>query len=422
MKTPKSKYATPRVAALAAVLAAGTAMPTLAQASTAANATIQNSVTVNYADAANNPQTGITTTVNVTVELLKATASLTLNPTTPNATIAPGQTTTYQYFLTTNANGPDTFTASASISVDQLNTASTLNISGGGVTLGASTVAQDVVVAASGDTPVLVPRDLVADGVINGIAPGETVVIGTAVFTVAAVGNIDQAGVGTSTLMLTGNGTAANLTAGTLIRERRTVSVTVTPGNYVAPGDKLITHSISATDGTNVTASVANTTTVSGIALTVTKYVRCVPGPIACTNPGAPAFTLNIPATSTSIDYYSAGVSGAPGATLEYLVRIQNTGGANATNVVIQDAIPAFTTLVPASLAVHESDGDFVTVNILDSNGDAGEASTSTVYLYPGSDLSTNLGNDGAAGVGNGTGGVISGGQSAYGRFQVTIN
>lgn len=409
MKLFQSKFATPRFAAMATVLFAGAALlPLQANANTAANTTVRNIVTVSFADAANTAQTPVTSQVDVTVSLVKAAA--TLAQVTADQTIAPNGTASYTYSLTSNANGPDTQTVSTSLTTDQT-PASSLSATGA-IVLGASTVATAGSIAAVGPTNITVPSDLSnADGAVNGIAGGsiDTVEINGQVFVVASV--TDNGGFGTSTITVTGNGTVTPISVGNLIKERATFSITVTPGPYVGPGNKIVVNSTSATDGTNTSNTTVTTTTISGVTLVVTKYVRCSAG--SCTNPGVADFTLG------ATNYYLSGVSGAPGATLEYLIRIDNAlGNSVANDVVIADPIPAFTTLSAGTLATGDNLGVFTAATAVVDSGDTGEVNGTTVFLYPGtggSDVATGGGNP------NGDGGSLAGGNSVYGRFSVLI-
>lgn len=406
MKMIQSKFAMPRFAAIATVLFAGAALlPLQASANTAANTTVRNIVTVSFADAANTAQTPVTSQVDVTVSLVKAAA--TLVQVTADQTIAPNGTASYTYSLTSNANGPDTQTVSTSLTTDQT-PASSLSATGA-IVLGASTVATAGSIAAAGTTGIIVPSDLVGGGDVNGIATGDTVVINGQVFVVASV--TDNGGVGTSTITVTGNGTLTAIAVSDLIRERATFSITVTPGPYVGPGNKIVVNDTLATDGTNPSNTTVTTTTISGVTLVVTKYVRCSAG--SCTNPGVADFTLG------ATNYYLSGVSGAPGATLEYLIRIENAvGNSTANDVVIDDPIPAFTTLSAGTLATGDNLGVFTAATAVVNDSDTGEVIGNTVYLYPGtggSDVATGGGNP------NGDGGSLAGGNSTYGRFSVLI-
>lgn len=416
MKTLKSKYATPRVAALAAALAAGSAMPMLAEANTAANTTIRNSVTVSFADAANTAQTPVTTQVDVTVSLVKA--APTLAQVTADASIAPDQTQVYTYALTANANGPDSYTVNTSLTLDET-PASGLTVTGSPVLLGATTVATPGTIAASGNTSIVVPSDLVAGTEVNGIQGGDTVVINGGVFVVASVTDngpvpaLPGGPIPTSLITVTGNGTATAITAGMLVAERGSFDIEVNPGTYTGPGNKLITNNTTANvTGTPalVSGTVTTTTTVNGVTLTVTKFVRNVTAPIVG---GGTTVTVG------GGTYYTTGISGAPGNVLEYLIRVENAVGNSAANdVVIADAIPAFTALVPGTLAVGNNAGVFTPATDVVDDNNPGEVNGGTVNLYPGTG-----GNDIATGGGNpaGDGGSIAGGEVAYGRFSVTI-
>lgn len=159
-----------------ALLAAGTlSVASQAVATTAADTTIRNSVTVNYADTAGNAQTALTAIVDVTVNLVRANPVLNApaNQSTDSATNA-----VYAYTITTAANGLTSYALSTPLSQSAGISGSTAGASVATVTLGATTVASSVTIAAAGTTVINVPRDNTADATINGLQVGDTVVIG----------------------------------------------------------------------------------------------------------------------------------------------------------------------------------------------------------------------------------------------------
>lgn len=418
MTTRKKRLALFPGLALTAMFGAGLlilALPGQATATTAANAVITNTATVSYSDAGSNPQTPIQATTNVTVNLVTATPALN-DPGNPAAS-ASGVAVNRTYTITSTANGPDDYTLSATTDAPQTGVTSTVQAfrdSGDGadlaslvITLGATSVYTGTTIAAAGTTAITVPNDGVAGGGLNGLVAGDTVVVNGAVHTVNAI-TADPA-TGTATITLNGNGTANVVTTGMLIAERFTFISKVTPvGTGAAPGTATVT--IHAADGVSTVADEPTLYTINPIALTVTKYVANLTTPVVG---GGSTVTLG------GVTYYSSGVNGFPGQTLEYVIGIVNGAtAAQATNVVISDPIPAFTTYVASSMKVDTTGNNSWDGGIADgdANGDAGEANGTTVYIYAGTG-----GTDGAAGFGNGTGGTLATSTTTYGAFRVTI-
>lgn len=425
MKTIQSQIAMPRLAAAAVALVTGSLLlPGAASANTAANATIRNTVTVNYADAGNTQQAPVTDEVDVTIQLVAATPTLNAPG---NQTIAPSSTATYNYTVSSNANGPDSYTLGTSVGTQTNLAGSTASTTPAiPITLGATTVAvAPGLIAANTPTAITVPSDqsnpLTPDNIVNGIAALDVVVIGGVRCDVTAVTDSGTAATGaiTNSTITVDCDAAVTPLVGAVIGEQRSFTMTVDPNGWTAPNGGSVIVTTSAGDTANVAADATDdTTTFVEQLIVVTKYVRCAAG--ACTNPGAPDYTLGV------TDYYTAGVSGAPGATLEYLIVIENPTATNtATDVVISDPIPAFTTLVGGSLAVLDNSG--ASIGVTDAtadNGNQAEVVGSTIYLYPGDDVLT-MGDDNDTSVPqgntNGDGGSIGPGNVAYGRFQVTI-
>ena len=194
------------------------------------------------------------------------------------------------------------------------------------ITLGA-TVASSTV---AGGTTITVPSDgddTVGTGqnaIVNGISVGDFIVIDgdTTVYEVSAV--TDNATTNTATITVTVAHTG--ITAGTQIGERGSVTVAFTTNTLTAP-PTLGTYEPAVT-ATSAAGPATGTITVNvqRAALTITKEVSVNGG----------AFT----AGPTTAD---------PGQTLTYRITITNTGTAEATNVVISDTLPAYTTYVDES-------------------------------------------------------------------------
>ena len=305
---------------LAAVVAV---TPHTADANTAANALIHNIAIVNYKDAGGTSQTAITASADVIVTLVASAPTLSA-PVDQNTT--PGTPVTYNYTITATANGPDTYNLSKTIAESAgITTGTSTAVVSPSVVLGASTIAAPVTISAAGTTAIVVPSDGVAGGSVNGIALGNTVVIAGAAYTVASV--VDNAA-GTSTITVTGNGIAsAALPYGTLIAQRQSFTVLVTPGTVTANTTQTVTVNLTATSVADGTKSVTDqtVTTVLVANLTVVKEV------------------------SKDGVSWSAATTAAPGTPLYYRISVTNNGGSNATSVVITDPLTTYTSYVLGS-------------------------------------------------------------------------
>lgn len=394
--------------AVATLLGAGLVTTLPAWATTAADTTIRNTVTVSYADAANTAQTPITAQVDITVNLVRANPLLNAPA---DITTDPATNANYAYTITNTANGLATYSVNGAV------TAQSAGISGStvgavaNITLGSTTVATGTTIAAGTTTVVTVPRDNTSDSSINGLIVGDTVVISGQTFTVTAIG-ADTAGPGTTTVTLNNTGAALVVTAGTLIAERKSFTISVDPGPVSnASVDQTINVTTTATDTVDntKTANDPTITTVASVGLTVSKLVRNVTN--AVVGSGAVSYGGNT--------YYAGGVNGNPGDVLEYMIVVSKSASASsATGVKISDPIPPFTTYVAASMRIDNTGGGtFTALNDNDSNGDAGETDGNTVYFYPGTG-----GADGAAGLNNGTGGSLGASAGSHMLFRVNIN
>lgn len=320
MSTPKCLHIFSR-AGLGALFMLATLVATAyrAEANTASNTAIINTATVNYRDAGGTSQTPVTATATVTVSLVPA--SPTLNaPADQNTTLAVAAN--YTYTITSNANGPDTYNLTIPTKVNSANiTGSTAVPSATPISLGATTIFTPVTIAAAGPTAITVPSDTVSNASVNGIASGATVVINGQTYAVASI--TDNAS-GTSTITVTGNGTAsALLPYGTVIGEQKSFTLAVTPTSMNATTtNETITTTLSARDSGNVAVAATDVTvtTVPAANLTVTKEV-----------------SLNGTAWATT-------AAAPPGTLLYYRITVHNGGAGNATSVVITDPLTSYTT------------------------------------------------------------------------------
>lgn len=373
--------------ALTALVAFGIAPP--AEANTAANTTIRNTVTVNFDDTAGTPMTAVTDDVDVTVTLVESTPTLSA-PADGSTDPATGEV--YSYTLTATANGPDTYNlteASVTDSAGDFAVGSTTTFSTPSLTLGATTVATAGNIAAAGTTAITVPSDSAVGGGVNGIIAGDTVVINGQVFTVDSV--TDNGGApGTSTITVNGNGTLTAIAVGDVIGEQQSFTLTVNPGTLVASPSSPVTVTVAINARDDAAAANAATdttiTTITFPALDVVKEVS--------TDGGAT---------------FSAGpVGAAPAATLTYRVTVTNSGSSAASSVLLTDPAPQFTTYVPGSAK--------------------SDTTTGTTYAAAATSLTDGVDGDGydfnvtTGNTATFNAGTVNAGSSVLLFFQVTIN
>lgn len=393
----------------AALLAGSMISPITAYASTAANTSITNTVTVNFDDAAGNAQTAVTASVSFSVNLVASAPILSAPADVDPAT----ESTLYNqvYTVTGTANGNDTY----NITNASVNTNMDGDPAFGGdasIVLGGTTTAAAIT---AGATTFTVPFDGTDDSEVNLIAVGDTIVLDpTGVAEVATVTAIDEStGAASNTATITVSAALANSYAAALIiGEQGTATITVTTDTVTTPpsGTHNVTVTYTSAADAGVTADDSVLYTVYRAALTVTKYVRNVTDP-------------NFTGTPTSYvlggqTYYDSSVNGSPGDTMEYLVVVENpVGYGDAQNIVVSDPVPQFTTYVANSIQMDVNGGGLLGYADTADNGDAAETDGSTIYVYAGVG-----GDDTAAGLGNGTGGTLAGGENASVLFQVTID
>lgn len=422
----KARYhpSTPRIAiGLSALLALAVFDTTQAEANTAANHKIRNTVTVRYDDSQGTVQTAVTSSTDVTVNLVPAIPTLSA-PADISNKVPSDLNAVYTYTITTNANGPDDYNLTEqSLNADAGVAGEATAFGANPINLGASTVASAGNIAAAGNTVITVPADSVNDGAVNGIVATDVVVINGQVFTVDSVDDSNGGTASaTSTITVQGNGNLTAIAIGDLIKEQKNFTLTVSWATVVAASNQTITAQIGARDSGNV-AVMATDTTVTTIlmpSLSVTKYVANITNPVVG---GGSTKTVDTGGGAGSITYYTTGVNGRPGDTLEYLIEIANGAGASqTTDLIIEDPIPAFTTYVAGTMRLDPGTAVFGALND-DANGvlDAGEfdngSTPKKVYIYAGDG-----GEDGGGGFGDGTGGTLDAGKTTYGVFRVTID
>jgi len=314
------------------LMAALVTMSTNADASTAQGTVIENRATVNYNDAGGTPQTAEVAIAQVTVTLVQAAPNVTAAVAT--ATVSQGSTTTITYTVTATSNGPETYnfgSAAGSAAATNMSAVGT----GGSYTpasfgLGATTLAANAAIGATTIKVAYNPAD--PAGSVNGIAPGDTIVIGGNPYVVAVAG-IDKtdaatwgnANYNTVTITLTAAIAGSAGTAGQVVGERTTFTSTYSSGTVGGGGNSgTFTVAGTAKSGTGPTGTSGDTTiTTNKPALTVAKTVSVDNG----TN-------------------YAASGNAAPGTSLIYKITITNSGAGDATSVRITDALPLYLTYV----------------------------------------------------------------------------
>lgn len=341
-----------------------------AYATTPANALLKNTASLTYTGAAS----PITADVTVTVSLVRAAAVI--NGSAPaDTTVTENQQYTQTYKIIAQANGPDTYEATANGSPTNVtgSSAPTVTVTTGGdgsvpaagFKLGASALA---VAEPGGETVIRVPDDATPGGTgadageVNGLKVGDKVVFdgSTTEYTIATI--TYPGGTDLAEITLTG-GTVPTLPVGTGIYEVGEITTTVTNVGTSSgtPSNINVTLEVepTATPGTN---TFTDSVTVTVAKLTFKKLVRNVTQDTA---PGAPAdceanpgFSGGEAITTGGQKYCSQGVTGQPGQILEYLIRVTNSGATDITGAVLSDVLDEFTTYVADSTAMNTTDVD----------------------------------------------------------------
>jgi hypothetical protein len=324
---------------LGSALVAALAVPSgSAFANVAANTQIVNSAKLTYAGGS------AAASVVVSVALVPSTPNVSINPgstayTAPNTPLIGDSVT-----ITATANGPATYTivpsipAGGSVNVTAASPAS-VSVTSPSVTIGAS-----VTTGTSGTTFVTVPSGIAAGSgsAVNGIGPLSTIIfnVNGNSYTRSVLGTTDN-GNGTFTINWSTPILAADVPpAGVLIAEQKTVQINVLPGTVLATGSNItvsVTAQVSTPNATTATVTTAspNIWTTPSPNVSISKYVRNASTGVAGSG-GAINFTIN----TVSSTFYTAGVTGKPGDTLEYVVVASNTGTTDLNAAAISDQIP----------------------------------------------------------------------------------
>lgn len=432
---------------LAALLAF--AVPQFALANSGADATIVNVVQVDYTDATGTQSFSAHAAAKVTINLVESALTISGRPTGTAAGDTAGLptpsggsgTVTHLVALTATANGDDSYdldittnspvdVANESVSWATVAADGTTEITGSNpasVTLGSSVIS-GVVDANSLEFP---------GGTLTDISIGDIVVINNVDY---AVGNVT---LGSAADHSYADGAAHGDTAGTATAEVKgqldlianasgsntaVPDFTATPATYIG--------NLAAEQVLVLVSAYAETTASSGTLSTVitTDSVQdgtYTPGDNGSTDTVSTTFqgaslTITKEVSTDGGSTYAGTASGNPGATLTYRVTIANTASGDASNVVVTDVIPAYTTLnvdgsdnfatvTYGATIVNITTTDALTENGSAASGDApGTAAGQTMTFY--------LGNGNDATAIPPKGGTLAGGESIEVIYEVTID
>ncbi len=372
-----------------------------ALADVAANAQIVNQATLTFDDGS-----GIQTiNSSVTVTVAHVPGIPTLNAPADGTVAYAGVDTPldFTYTITAGGNGPDSYTIN-SVVFSQTN-----NGNDAGTTV-PSPVTLGATITTGGSTlsVLQVPSDgNDGDSAVNGIAIGDTVVVNTEV---RQVTNISDPATGTATISLSAD-LSALPGAGVAVLEQQNFTLTVASGTIVAAGTNIVvTVDTSAASAAGASPADQVIATYTSGSATLTKYVRNVDSANGTT--GATSFTVN----SSSNTYYTGGVAGAPGETLEYLLLVDNSGAGNVNDCTIADVLPTeFVTFVSDAYGADE-------VIYVDVAGGTEtpltEGSGDDAATLAGVNLTVHVGSGATAAAG----GTVAAGTSVFIVYRVTIN
>ena len=396
----------------------GSQVASAAAAGLSADHIIRNTAAVNYADAAGNAQAEVTSAVNITINLVAATPTVTFNAaesTVDQDALSVNQVVTLAYEIYSNANGTDNYTFA-----DVTGTASgspgfaPTGITGTTLDL-AATVASSVVTGTEDDnlatgtngTAIVVASDSNGDGVsLNGFEVGNFVKVGDAF---CIVNGITEPGAGseanaTSTLYVdfcrvgfssTGPSgvakTDGGLAIGDSVGEIQMVFLTTTP---TAAG--VLDFNVSITDTAVTTTPVVITGQLTAFApdLKIRKFVRNIT--TGANNP-ADACNTGVVGGCVSVDgviHFATGVTANPGEQLQYAILLYNNGGLT-TEILVTDVDVAFTT--------YDDDSTSLLAKSASTSGvSCATATDDVICTVGGSPTSSTVGDDALTGAGNG--------------------
>lgn len=384
-----------------------------ALANVAANTEIVNSARLTFDGGSANAS------VTVTVALVPSQPNVTITNASGAYTAPNTPALTNSVRITSTANGPAEYTVAPS--VDSSVNATDPTVTGGTtVTIGAS-----VTTGTSGTTFVTVPAGGASgnNAAVNGIGVNDTIVftVNGNAYTRQITATTDN-GDGTFRLSWSGAIPGADVPgSGVQVGEEVTVNLSVLPGTVNAAGSAIAVtvQAVVSTDGGAVAVTVSNsapnTWSTPSPNVSMTKYVRNLNDSSA--NPGAGTGTT-ITVNTVTREYFTAGVIGKPGDTLEYIIVANNSGGADLTGCAIADLVPV--AYVDFKTGVYGGNDVFYV-------DPAGASFTFTTGAVGANQASFVAGNDPNLIVNVGTGasnvltGAIAGGGNVTVAYQVTI-
>jgi uncharacterized repeat protein (TIGR01451 family) len=281
------------------------------------------------------------------------------------------------------------------------------------------------------------------DGVVNGLKSGDIVYLygGSSYYGPFSVGTVTEvaAGAGATaaadSIQLVNNLGAPAYTGlatapGWQILEAKDVTVTVTQGTVTdptAPGGASWNTNFGATMTGATAYSQTLTTNAEMGKIAISKYVRNATAAVVGSTP-YPSLTINgttySPANGNA--FYTSGVSGKPGDSLEYLAVVSNIGSGKSTAVLANDLIPTYSTLVTGSSYGSGSGNVFahakLGANEIDMSTGGSGVNTVGFGGSTGTSAGSNMTFDLGTGSAWGTGGTLTSGQTAYVIYQVKIN
>lgn len=401
--------------------------PLSALASTAANTLITNEVNISWQNASGSTTRTDSASVSLKVNLVPALPTIALAVESTTLETTEDTVVELLYTVTATANGPDTYQIAID-NVERNNMVDDAQIENGTpqtITLGATTLALD---AKNGDSFITVPLDAANDSgsntSINGISEGMTLLIGANTYQVGAIdkaSTIDESA-NTARIPLTSSIEGDTVPMGSIVGEQQQIALSVRT-DFISEshnkGQHIVALALTSEADGNINGtggeSTQATLNVSQPLLSINKYARNTTSPNF--NKGAPSYTVN------GTDYYVNDVSGNPGDVIEYLVVIDNTheDSSTATNIIVKDTIPPFTTLKTDSIYLSENASANSGVNFGDSldpasNGDAARVTNNRIYVYAGSG-----GTDNEADPATEGGGELEQGKFSFVRFQLEI-
>jgi uncharacterized repeat protein (TIGR01451 family) len=170
------------------------------------------------------------------------------------------------------------------------------------------------------------------------------------------------------------------------------------------------------TDASSITGVAAAATdqviaTYTSSSATLTKYVRNV-----TSANGTAGLMRSFTVNGSTNDYFTGGVTGASGETLEYLLLVDNTSTAAVTACTIDDVLP--TEFVTLAADAYGGADEVTYVDELGAETQLSQDADTDAATVTGANLTVHVG----SGATDALGGTVSAGTSVFIVYQVTIN